>query len=104
MTSQLMAIAGGLILAGFIIFPFGANTTSGTRFAPREPFTWSNWCEEARINLWALNPVVIWRDVWWGYEDISGGLLRSLGFAVVAAALITALALVLWGASSWLLP
>ena len=103
MTNEIMAITGGLFLAAFVIFPMGASTTSGTRFAPREPFSWSNWREEARVNLWTINPVVICKDVWQGYEDFTGAFLRLLGFAAIAAALITAGALVGWGVLSWLL-
>ena len=103
MTNEIMAITGGLVLAAFVIFPFGVTTTSGTRFAPREPFSWSNWYEEARTSLWVMNPVVIWKDVWQGYEDITGGVIRMIGFAAAASALITAAALVVWGVLSWLL-
>lgn len=101
--TELMAITGGLMLAAFVIFPMGTSTTSGTRFAPRDPFTWSKWREEAGIALWTLSPYVICRDVWQGYEDISGGFVRLLAFAVVLSALLTAVALVGWGAFSWLL-
>lgn len=104
MTNEIMAITGGLVLAAFIIFPFGAKTTSGTRFAPHEPFTWASWQEEARTNLWVMNPVVICRDVWRGYEDFTGGFLRLLGFIAVTAALVTAATLIGWGVLSWPLP
>lgn len=103
MTTHFLAIAGGLCLAVFIIFPMGTSTTSGTRFAPRDPFSWSKWRDEASSSLWTLNPKVIWTEVWEGYEDIGGGLVRTLGFVVVAAALITATALVGWGLLGWLL-
>lgn len=103
MTNEIMAITGGLVLAAFVIFPFGVTTTAGTRFAPREPFTWVNWYAEARTSLWVINPVVTCRDVWRGYEDFIGGFLRLLGFAAVAAALLTAVALVGWGLFGWLL-
>jgi hypothetical protein len=104
MTTALFAIIGGLSLAAFIIFPMGVTTTSGTRFAPRDPFRWSSWRKEACTSLWALNPVTICRDVWEGYEDVAGGVLRLFAFCVVAAALLTAVALVGWGLLGWLLP
>ncbi len=101
--NELFAIIGGLCLAAFVIFPFGTTTTSGTRFAPSVPFSWSNWLEEAQFSLWAINPVTIWREVWDGYEDVVGAMLRTLGFVAVAAALITAAALIGWGMFSWAL-
>ena len=103
MINSIMAITGGLVLAAFVIFPFGVTTTSGTRFAPREPFSWSNWWEEARISLWTLNPVVICQDVWQGYEDGLGAFLRLIAFVVIGSSLLTAVALVGWGSLSWLL-
>lgn len=103
MTTELAAIVGGICLAAFVIFPMGTSTTSGTRFATRDPFSWSNWWEETRTCLWTLNPKVIWTEVWEGYEDVTGGLVRTLGFACVASALITATALVGWGLLGWLL-
>lgn len=102
--TNLIAIAGGLMLAAFVIFPMGTTTTSGTRFATRDPFSWSIWAKEVRTTLWTLSPLVIWKDVWQGYEDFGGGIVRMLGFAVVFATLITAAALVVWGAFSWLMP
>lgn len=99
----LFAILAGLCLAGFIIFPFGTTTTSGTRFATREPFTWSKWREEAQLSLWALNPVTVWQDLTIGYEDVAGALLRLMGFVAVAAALITATVLIGWGVLLWVL-
>lgn len=103
MTNEIMAITGGLVLAAFVIFPFGVTTTSGTRFAPRDPFSWSNWRKEARTTLWVINPVTICRDVWEGYEDIFGAVIRLFGFVVAVAALLTAVALVGWGVLSCLL-
>lgn len=103
MTNEIMAITGGLVLAAFVIFPFGVTTTSGTRFAPREPFSWANWREEARVSLWTINPVVICKDVWQGYEDFTGAFLRMLGLVIVLAVLCTAAALVGWGVLSCLL-
>lgn len=103
MTNEIMAITGGLVLAAFVIFPFGVTTKSGTRFASREPFSWSSWYEEARTSLWVMNPVVIWKDVRQGYEDFTGAFLRMLGLVIVLAVLCTAAALVGWGVLSCLL-
>lgn len=103
MTTEIFAVLGGLALAAFIIFPMGTTTTSGTRFAPREPFSWSKWREEARFNLWALNPRTIVTEVWEGYEDVGGGAVRLFGAVVVASALLTATVLVGWGLFGWLL-
>ncbi len=103
MTNEIMAITGGLVLAAFVIFPFGVTTTSGTRFAPREPMTWASWYAEAQTTLWVIHPVTICRDVWEGYEDIFGAVIRLFGFVVVVATLITAAVLVGWGIMSWVL-
>lgn len=104
MMTSICAILGGLVLAAFIIFPMGTTTTAGTRFAPAVPFTWVSWWKEARFCLWTLNPVTIWTEVWEGYEDVGAGLVRLFAFIVVAIALLTAAALILWGAFAWLLP
>lgn len=103
MTAPLFAIVAGLCLAGFIIFPFGASTTSGTRFATREPFSWSKWREEASVSLWALNPVTIFRDVRNGYDGVGDAAVRLFGFIAVVSALLTAATLVGWGLFGWLL-
>lgn len=103
MGTSIFAIVAGLIIAAFIIFPMGTKTTSGTRYAPQEPFSWAEWRKEARLALWGINPVTAWVEVRDGYEVVGGALVRTFAFIVVLSALGSAAALIGWGLFAWAL-
>lgn len=95
MTDALTAIFCGLGLAAFVIVPCGAAETSGGR--RKEPLTWAVWRREAATTLWAINPVIVWRDLLAGYDDVADSVVRLLAGLVVSAALLTSAGMVGWG-------
>lgn len=94
MGDALTAILSGLVLAVFIIGPAAAETSGGRR---KEPLTWSVWCRDAAVTLWAINPVIVFRDVAMGYEDIPGAVVRLMAGIAASAALLTSAAMIGWG-------
>ena len=94
MSEALIAICSGLVLAVFIIGPAAAETSGGRR---KEKLTWAVWCRDAAITLWAINPVIVLRDVAMGYEDIPGAVVRLMAGVTASIALLTSGVMIGWG-------
>lgn len=94
MSDALVAIIGGAAFALFIIGPLAADTSGNGR---KDSLTWRGWCKEAAITLWAINPVIVLRDVAMGYEDIPGAVVRLMAGVAASAALLTSAVMIGWG-------
>ncbi len=95
MTDALTAIFGGALLAAFIVVPCGAAVTSGG--SRKEPLTLAAWWREASTTLWAINPVIVWRDLLMGYDDVVDSVVRMMAGLVVIPALLASGTMMGWG-------
>lgn len=95
MTDALTAIFGGALLAAFIIAPLGCAVTSGG--SRKEPLTWAAWWREASTTIWAINPVIVWRDLLAGYDDVVDSVVRMMAGLVVLPALLASASMMGWG-------
>jgi len=86
---SLAVIAAGAGFLAMMVYPMGKDT-SLTSDPDKPPQTWAQWRDEARLSLWAANPLKIWGDVLKGYADVTDGMLGTLTAAVWVAGTATA--------------